>query len=88
MAFPIDIWKGGRHLLGIQELAALVSGDFVEFLFMIAVGVGDMTVTNATGGRWGFEQDGSFADSLLGALSVPPLGPQAVPSRACRCSWP
>ena len=82
MAFPIDIWKGERHLLGIQELAALVSGNFVEFLFMVAVGDGDMTVTNATGGRWGFEQDGSFADSLLGALSVPPLGPQAVPSQA------
>jgi uncharacterized repeat protein (TIGR01451 family) len=82
MAFPIDIWKEGRHLLGLQELVKLVKGDVVEFLFMIATGAGDMTVTTEAGGRWGFEEDGSFTDSLLGALSVPPLGPQAAPSRA------
>jgi uncharacterized repeat protein (TIGR01451 family) len=82
MAFPIDIWKEGRHLFGVMELGALIGGGLVEFLVMVAVGAGDMTVTNEAGGRWGFEEDGSFTDSLLGAVSVPPLGPQGAPSRA------
>lgn len=82
MAFPIDIWKNDRHLLGFGELATLIGGDFVQFLYMIAVGSGDMTVTNAAGGRWGKEDDGSFSDAMLGAVSIPPLGPQDVDAQA------
>ena len=82
MAFPIDLWKEGRHLLGLQELVKLINGDIVEFLFMIAVGSADATVTNDAGGRWGWEEDGTFTDNLLGAVSIPPLGPQDVDSRA------
>jgi uncharacterized repeat protein (TIGR01451 family) len=82
MAFPIGIWKGGRHLLGLDELAVHIQGGIVPFLFMIAVGSGDITVTNDAGGRWGFEEDGSFTDSLRGALALPPLGPPTEEGRA------
>ena len=82
MAFPIDIWQNERHLLGFGELVTLIKGDLVEFLYMIAVGSGDMIVTNDSGGRWGWEEDGSFTDAMLGTVSVPPLGPQDVASRA------
>ena len=76
MAFPLDIWEGDAHLLGLDELAALISGDIVTFLFMVAVGSGDMAVTNSDGGRWGWEDDGTFTDEMFGAVSMPPLGPQ------------
>lgn len=82
MAFPIDLWKEGRHLLGLDELVALISGDIVEFLYMIAVGSGDMIVTNDAGGRWGWEDDGTFTDAMLGGVSIAPLGPQDTPARA------
>jgi uncharacterized repeat protein (TIGR01451 family) len=82
MAFPIDIWKSGRHLLGLKELNVLVNGDVVEFLYMIAVGSGDMTVTNDAGGRWGWEDDGTFTDSMFGAFSIAPLGPPDVAQQA------
>jgi uncharacterized repeat protein (TIGR01451 family) len=82
MAFPISIWQNGRHLLGLSDLSSIVGDDIVNFLFMIAVGSGDMTVTNAAGGRWGWEDDGTFTDSMLGAVSIPPLGPQDEPSHA------
>jgi uncharacterized repeat protein (TIGR01451 family) len=35
-----------------------------------------MIVTNEEGGRWGWEDDGTFTDALSGAVSIPPLGPQ------------
>jgi uncharacterized repeat protein (TIGR01451 family) len=82
MAFPISIWEGGRNLLGLEELATLIRGDVVKFLYMIAVGAGDMTVTNDDGGRWGWEADGSFTDEMFGAVSIAPLGPQEVDARA------
>jgi uncharacterized repeat protein (TIGR01451 family) len=82
MAFPIGIWQNGRHLLGLSDLVALIDGDVVEFLYMIAVGSGDMVVTNEAGGRWGWEDDGTFTDSLTGAVTIPPLGPQDEPSHA------
>jgi hypothetical protein len=82
MAFPISLWKEGRHLLGLEDLMKSIQGEIVEFLFMIAVGSADITVTNAAGGRWGWEEDGSFTDSMLGALAVPPAGPQDLEARA------
>ena len=81
MAFPIDIWKNGRHLLGLDALVSLIGGDPVEFLYMIAVGSGDMIVTNDAGGRWGWEDDGTFTDSMFGAASIAPLGPPEEGSR-------
>lgn len=75
MAFPLDIWRNGRHLLGLSDLTTIIGGDVVEFLYMIAVGSGDMIVTNEAGGRWGWEEDGTFTDAMLGAVSIAPLGP-------------
>jgi hypothetical protein len=82
MAFPIGIWQNGRHLLGFSDLSDAINGDIVHFLFMIAVGAGDMNASNAAGGRWGWEADGSFTDAMTGTVSIPPLGPQDVPSHA------
>jgi uncharacterized repeat protein (TIGR01451 family) len=82
VAYPISIWQKGRHLLGLGELSSLIDGGLVEFLFMIVVGSADTIVTNDSGGRWGWEDDGSFTDSLLGAVSIPPLGPSDVDLRA------
>jgi hypothetical protein len=82
MAFPISIWQHGRHLLGLSDLTSVIDGDIVDFLYMVAVGSGDMTVTNDAGGRWGWEDDGTFTDHLFGTVSIPPLGPQAEPSHA------
>jgi uncharacterized repeat protein (TIGR01451 family) len=81
MAFPIDIWKNGRNLLGFEELKTLVQGDVIEFLYMIAVGSGDMIVTNDAGGRWGWEDDGTFTDEMFGAVSIAPLGEQDAGNR-------
>ncbi len=74
-AWPIDLWKNGRHLPGIGELTSIFNGDIVAFLTLIVVGSADMLVTNTAGGRWGLEDDGSFADSMFGALAIPILGP-------------
>lgn len=82
MAFPIEIWEGDRNLLGLSELQALISGNVVGFLYMVAVGSGAMNVSNDAGDRWGWEADGSFSDELAGAVSIAPLGPQQVDARA------
>ncbi len=80
MAFPIDIWKSGRHLP--HELLVPLGPRVNEFLLLVAVGSGDMIVTNSAGGRWGWEDDGTFTDSMFGAASIAPLGPQDVDARA------
>lgn len=82
MAFPIEIWQESRNLLGLTEFDTLINGNLVEFLYMIAVGSADMNVSNDAGGRWGWEEDGSFTDAMLGAVAVAPLGPQDEDVRA------
>ncbi len=82
MAFPIGIWQKSRHLLGLSDFSASINGDIVHFIYMVAVGAGDMNVTNDAGGRWGWEEDGSFTDAMSGAVSVAPLGPQDTPAHA------
>ena len=82
VAFPIEIWRNSRHVIGLNDLVTSVGGDPIAFLQMIAVGAADVTVTTPTGGRWGLEDDGTFTDALPGAVALPPLGPQANPSRA------
>ena len=76
MAFPIEIWKEGRSLFGLNDLTT-VGG--LQFLQMLAFGDADVVVTNDAGGRWGWEDDGSFTDNLLGAIALPPLGPPEEP---------
>ena len=73
VAFPISIWKGGRHLMGLSDFA-LQFGD-VEFLYMIAVGDAGMTVSTDEGGRWGEQPDGSVSDELPGSVALPLAGP-------------
>ena len=82
MAFPIEIWEGSRNLLGLSDLQALIGGNVIDFLYMVAVGSGAMNVSNDAGGRWGWEADGSFSDEMPGAVSIAPLGPQQVDARA------
>ncbi len=82
MAFPIEIWEGGRNLLGLSDLQSLIGGSVIDFLYMVAVGSGAMNVSNDAGDRWGWEADGSFSDELPGAVSIAPLGPQQVDARA------
>jgi len=81
MAFPIDIWKNGRRLPGLGDLLLYIRGEVIDFLYMIAVGSGDMIVTNDAGGRWGWEEDGSFTDEMFGAVSIAPLGEQDAGNR-------
>jgi len=81
-AWPIGIWTHGVHLLGLTDFAALIDGDVIEFLYMITVGSADAVVTNDAGGRWGWEEDDSFTDSLLGAVSLPPIETGPGPNRA------
>ena len=76
IAFPIEIWKEGRSLFGLSDLTTLGG---LQFLQMLAFGDADVIVTNAAGGRWGWEDDGSFTDNLLGAIALPPLGPPEEP---------
>jgi uncharacterized repeat protein (TIGR01451 family) len=72
IAFPIGIWKQGRHLLGLGDLTGFGG---IRFLQMLAFGSADMLVTNDAGGRWGWEDDDTFTDALFGAVSIAPLGP-------------
>lgn len=77
VAFPIEIWRNERHLVGLEDLNVLtLAGEAESFVPLMTLGEGDMLVTNDAGGRWGFEADGSFTDSMFGAFSIPPLGPQ------------
>jgi uncharacterized repeat protein (TIGR01451 family) len=73
IAYPIDVWKSGRHLIGLNSL---IAADELFYLFLLTTGDADMVVTNDEGGRWGWEDDGSFTNSLPGALSPSLLGPQ------------
>jgi uncharacterized repeat protein (TIGR01451 family) len=84
VAFPLSIWRNARHLLGVNDLSTSIGGNPISFLQMIAVGSADMGVSTPTGGRWGWEDDGSFTDSLFGAISMPPLGPQDEPGEKSR----
>jgi uncharacterized repeat protein (TIGR01451 family) len=72
IAFPIEIWKQGRHLLGLGDLTGFGG---IRFLQMLAFGSADMIATNEAGGRWGWEDDDTFTDALFGAVSIGPLGP-------------
>lgn len=74
MAFPIDIWKEGRNLFGLTDFTSIGGTAFLQ---MLSFGSADVLVTTETGGRWGWEDDGTFTDNLLGAVALPPLGPPA-----------
>jgi uncharacterized repeat protein (TIGR01451 family) len=83
VAFPISIWKNGRNLWGIDLDLVNINSELVLFLLSVAVGSADMQATDANGGSWGWNPDGSFDDALPGAVSLPPLGPQdGAPARS------
>ena len=79
-AFPISIWKEGRHLFGFSELRKLINGDVVEFLVSIAVGDAEMEVVTGNGSL-GFLGNGARVDHVPGGMMLPLMGPSEAEMR-------
>jgi len=80
VAFPISIWKEGRHLLGFSDATKLFNGDLVSFLISIAVGDAEMEIVTENGSL-GFDDAGNRTDFVQGGFLVPLMGPSDAEQR-------
>jgi hypothetical protein len=66
--FPLDLWRGTRTAPGILNMNTLYSvicgsgGQAVDVLY-----------ATPDGGRWGWQDDGTFVESLPGLVPLPPV---------------
>ena len=80
VAFPIDIWKKGRHLLGLSDVQKIFNGETVNFLLAIVVGDAEMEIETQQGSL-GFDKDGRRNDFIPGGFLVPLMGPSDMEQR-------
>lgn len=82
IAYPLDLWQNGRTLFGIGDALDIANlSETLDFLAMILSGSADMTITNDSGQRFGWEDDGSFSKGLPGVFTGNLMGPNDEPMR-------
>lgn len=82
IAYPLDLWQNGRSLFGISDALEVDNlTETLDFLAMILSGSADMTITNDSGQRFGWEDDGSFSKGLPGVFTSNLMGPNDEPMR-------
>lgn len=82
IAYPLELWQQSTSLFGISDALNIDNlSETIDFLGMILSGSADMTLSNDSGGRFGWEDDGSFSNSLPGAFTSNLLGPNDEPMR-------